>query len=226
MQVSFYRAGEITQVKESIPWVRCASGNVYFYFYMFLTSPASLFPYLFPFSQSLSINLIRLKGTVFERTFWSNLIWFWPRGRALRNGNHATSHKPINFGSWTQIEILVTRYVCSSISPGFKYSNAKILCKRRHYINISRNLRKCILEDWMKQKVRQGDFACLHLYSTRADGAEKSDIFSAFFSSTWCKTHELLYFSQPGGLPERTAFKKTPLKLTIVCESEWIYRIV
>ena len=28
MQVEFYLAGEITQVKESIPWVRCASGNV------------------------------------------------------------------------------------------------------------------------------------------------------------------------------------------------------
>ena len=25
----FSLAGEITQVKESIPWVRCASGNVY-----------------------------------------------------------------------------------------------------------------------------------------------------------------------------------------------------
>ena len=29
MQVAFYLAGEITQVKESIPWVRCASGNVF-----------------------------------------------------------------------------------------------------------------------------------------------------------------------------------------------------
>ena len=29
MQVAFYLAGEITHVKESIPWVRCASGNVY-----------------------------------------------------------------------------------------------------------------------------------------------------------------------------------------------------
>ena len=29
MQVTFYLAGEITQVKESIPWVRCASGNVF-----------------------------------------------------------------------------------------------------------------------------------------------------------------------------------------------------
>ena len=29
MQVVFYLAGEITQVKESISWVRCASGNVY-----------------------------------------------------------------------------------------------------------------------------------------------------------------------------------------------------
>ena len=28
MQVAFYLAGEIFQVKESIPWVRCASGNV------------------------------------------------------------------------------------------------------------------------------------------------------------------------------------------------------
>ena len=29
MQMAFYLAGEITQVKESIPWVRCASGNVF-----------------------------------------------------------------------------------------------------------------------------------------------------------------------------------------------------
>ena len=29
MQVVFFLAGEITQVKESIPWVRCASGNVF-----------------------------------------------------------------------------------------------------------------------------------------------------------------------------------------------------
>ena len=29
MQVSFYLAGEITQVLDPIPWVRCASGNVY-----------------------------------------------------------------------------------------------------------------------------------------------------------------------------------------------------
>ena len=29
MQVAFFLlAGEITQVKEAIPWVRCASGNV------------------------------------------------------------------------------------------------------------------------------------------------------------------------------------------------------
>ena len=28
MQVTFCLAGEITQVKEPIPWVRCASGNV------------------------------------------------------------------------------------------------------------------------------------------------------------------------------------------------------
>ena len=30
MQVGFYLAGEITQVIDSIPWVRCASGNVLF----------------------------------------------------------------------------------------------------------------------------------------------------------------------------------------------------
>ena len=28
IQVPLYLAGEMTQVKESIPWVRCASGNV------------------------------------------------------------------------------------------------------------------------------------------------------------------------------------------------------
>ena len=32
MQVEFSLAGDITQVKESIPWVRCASGNVFKYF--------------------------------------------------------------------------------------------------------------------------------------------------------------------------------------------------
>ena len=32
MQVAFFLlAGEITQVKEAIPWVRCASGNVLHY---------------------------------------------------------------------------------------------------------------------------------------------------------------------------------------------------
>ena len=29
MELAFILAGEITQVKEPIPWVRCASGNVY-----------------------------------------------------------------------------------------------------------------------------------------------------------------------------------------------------
>ena len=29
MQVEFYLAGEITQGIDSIPWVRCASGNVF-----------------------------------------------------------------------------------------------------------------------------------------------------------------------------------------------------
>ena len=29
VQVAFYLAGEITQVIDSIPWVRCASGNVF-----------------------------------------------------------------------------------------------------------------------------------------------------------------------------------------------------
>ena len=31
MQVAFYLAREITQVLDAIPWVRCASGNVYDY---------------------------------------------------------------------------------------------------------------------------------------------------------------------------------------------------
>ena len=32
--MAFYLAGEITQVKESIPWVRCASGNVFLKLYL------------------------------------------------------------------------------------------------------------------------------------------------------------------------------------------------
>ena len=31
MQVAFYFAGEITQVLDAIPWVRCASGNVWMF---------------------------------------------------------------------------------------------------------------------------------------------------------------------------------------------------
>ena len=30
MQVAFFLSGEMTQVIESIPWVRCASGNIFF----------------------------------------------------------------------------------------------------------------------------------------------------------------------------------------------------
>ena len=36
MQVAFYLAGEITQVLDPIPWVRCASGNVLFILFRFL----------------------------------------------------------------------------------------------------------------------------------------------------------------------------------------------
>ena len=35
MQVALYLAGEITQVKESISWVRCASGNVLLFLKVF-----------------------------------------------------------------------------------------------------------------------------------------------------------------------------------------------
>ena len=44
MQVAFYLAGEIPQVLDAIPWVRCASGNV---FYQIL---AALFGYKFTFT--------------------------------------------------------------------------------------------------------------------------------------------------------------------------------
>ena len=41
MQVAFYLAGEITQVIDSITWVRCASGNVLYYVYK-MTSDSGL----------------------------------------------------------------------------------------------------------------------------------------------------------------------------------------
>ena len=43
MQVAFYFAGETTQVLDAIPWVRCASGNVYIvYFHSALSKRASV----------------------------------------------------------------------------------------------------------------------------------------------------------------------------------------
>ena len=53
MQVAFYLAGEITQVKESIPWVRCASGNVVLVFLYFV-----ILYFLFVFLIPIGIRAI------------------------------------------------------------------------------------------------------------------------------------------------------------------------
>ena len=59
MQVEFYLAGEITQVIDSIPWVRCASGNVFpqsfpLYFYNILSIDA-----VPSVSQDMNQNILR-----------------------------------------------------------------------------------------------------------------------------------------------------------------------
>ena len=56
MQVAFYLAGEKTQIKESIPWVRCASGNVW------LSSP--------PLARSCN----KMSGWQHQ---WNSLQCFW-----------------------------------------------------------------------------------------------------------------------------------------------------
>ena len=53
MQVTFSFAGEITQVLAAIPWVRCASGNVYF-------KPNSEAKFTFTFCI-VNVNFVQLK---------------------------------------------------------------------------------------------------------------------------------------------------------------------
>ena len=71
MQVAFYLAGEITQVKESIPWVRCASGNVF--------NPTSL-------NQTITHVTICFPFLKYQITFsqhdWQSCAWV-PGARSL-----------------------------------------------------------------------------------------------------------------------------------------------
>ena len=78
MQVAFYLAGEITQVIDSIPWVRCASGNV-------SSPPPSPSPVTKPISikhqyfhdSSVAFNISYKVG---KRTS-EGFIWRWQRQR-------------------------------------------------------------------------------------------------------------------------------------------------
>ena len=47
MQVTFSFAGEITQVLDAIPWVRCASGNVFFRLWMQFSPTRGCFSQMF-----------------------------------------------------------------------------------------------------------------------------------------------------------------------------------
>ena len=42
MQVVFYLSGEITQVLDAIPWVRCASGNVLVHILLYCFGPRTV----------------------------------------------------------------------------------------------------------------------------------------------------------------------------------------
>ena len=65
MQVAFYLAGEITQVEESIPWVRCASGNVFIF-------PWPTFNYL----CCLNTFLIITGAVIAKRRYtWEDRSW-------------------------------------------------------------------------------------------------------------------------------------------------------
>ena len=71
----------------------------------------------------------------------------------------------------------------------------------------------------MKQKVRQGDFSCSHLYSTKADGVEKSDIFTRHLSlqpDVKRINFGILPDHRNFGGSDKTDFKKRdPLKLLV-----------
>ena len=65
MQVAFYLAGGITQVMDSIPWVHCASGNVFDQFSVFETRTRILYCYISQRNHILSIFFTRKFGEIF-----------------------------------------------------------------------------------------------------------------------------------------------------------------
>ena len=64
MLVAFFLAGDITQVKESIPWVRCASGNVSSLI-KFKSNWSKCF-FSYSISIDFSVHLLSLTGSLFH----------------------------------------------------------------------------------------------------------------------------------------------------------------
>ena len=87
IKVAFYLAGEITQVKELIPWVRCASGNVLCISCVFLCLVVLFFcpclchamPFCGHIDQQISANTIDQQ--ILVSWFWFSvfLILSWKR---------------------------------------------------------------------------------------------------------------------------------------------------
>ena len=78
MQVALYLAGEITQVKESIPWVRCASGNVSSYGPMAIWPNVAIWPYFEcfgPFSHSKKGPKLK---SMSKCRLWVYKFFLWP----------------------------------------------------------------------------------------------------------------------------------------------------
>ena len=86
MQVAFYLAGEITQVLDAIPWVCCASGNVYnlFVFLMcflcwewYCVLDCKIGWYLFGSFYKKSFICWYLYGSLYLKPFFVGIVFVW-----------------------------------------------------------------------------------------------------------------------------------------------------
>ena len=80
--MAFYLTGEITQVIDSIPWVRCASGNVFFLQRLFVSSSSC------PGCPSVQFKFSQVMWSYFH---WRD--WLWHPLRLIRHGSHGFAFK-------------------------------------------------------------------------------------------------------------------------------------
>ena len=102
-QVTLFLAGEITQVKESIPWVRCASGNVYKELFVWINafreghSQFETFTLIFWVSANLRIK----KKSHAQNNFCADERFFWEGHNFIANFKH-----PLCYSGYPQMSMI------------------------------------------------------------------------------------------------------------------------